>query len=131
MARNWNRLSSVGMILLLAALVTSATSLVGDEVAKDGKGRVVSRRTTNPDQSSHRSTFRYGPDSGQPLMVVDEDFDPSDRATRKVVKHFDAQGRIEETLELTIDTAGKETGKRTRYERHADGRISEQVTPIK
>lgn len=118
---------SVGLAFLSAAEARPGPQ---DEVSKDAKGRVVSRRTTNPDKSGHRTSFQYGADSKQPLVVVDEDLDPFGHVAKRVEQRFDAQGRAMEKLDVRIDSAGKQTGTRTRYHYEPSGRRVEQVTPV-
>lgn len=120
----------LGVGLALSMSAAAAHSAPDEEVTKDAKGRVTSRRTTNTDKSGHRSSFQYGSDSTQPLVVVEEDFDQLDRVTKRVEQRFDAPGRIKEKLDVRIDAAGKQTGTRTRYSYDAAGRRFEHVTPV-
>jgi hypothetical protein len=128
MSRIFGSLLSVGLAFLLGA--AKAGPAPDDAVTKDSKGRVISRTTTNPDQSRHRTSFEYGSDSARPLVIVDEDLDRFDQATKRVEQRFDGEGRLREKLDLRIDAAGKRTGTRTRYDYDPSGRRFDQVTPV-
>jgi len=128
MARIFGLFLGVGLGFLVGA--AEARPALDDAVTKDSKGRVISRTTTNPDQSRHRTSFQYGSDSDRPLVVVDEDLDRLEQATKRVEQRFDGQGRLREKLDLRIDAAGKQTGTRTRYVYDRSGRRFEEVTPV-
>jgi hypothetical protein len=119
---------SVGLVFLASAAQPQSTP--ADEVTKDAKGRVLSRKTTNPDQSGHRTSYEYGARSDRPSVILDEDLDRFDRVTKRVEQRFDDEGRIWEKLEIRIDAAGTRTGTRTRYSYDQSGRRSEHVTPV-
>jgi hypothetical protein len=119
---------TVGLGLLLGA--ASAVPALADTVTKDQKGRVLTRTTTNPDQSRHVTSYQYAPDSDRALAIVDEDFDKSGQATRRTEQRFDGEGRLREKLDIQLDAAGKRTGTRTRYDYDPSGKRSEQVTPL-
>lgn len=129
MPKHFGCFLSVGLGLFLSA--AEARPSADDQVVKDPKGRVISKLTTNADKSAHRSSFQYGSDSAQPLVVVDEDLDPMGHATKRVVQRFDSRGRIQEKLDLQIDAGEGQTGTRTRYTYDPSGQRFEQVTPVK
>ena len=118
----------VGLALFMTA--ARAHPAPADEVAKDAKGRVISRKTTNPDQSSHKTSFQYRSDSEQPLVIADEDFDRFGQVAKRVEQRFDGQGRVMEKLDVRIVAAGKQTGTRTRYHYEQSGRRTEEVIPV-
>jgi hypothetical protein len=91
---------SVGLGLFLSA--AEARPSADDQTVKDSKGRVISKLTTNADKSAHRAAFQYGSDSGQPLVIVDEDLDPSGHATKRVEQRFDSRGRIQAKLDEQV-----------------------------
>jgi hypothetical protein len=119
---------TVGFGLLLGA--TTVASAAADAVTKDPKGRVLTRSTTNQDQTRHLTSYQYAADGDRALVVVDEDFDKSGRATRRVEQRFDLEGRLLEKLDVQLDEQGKPKGTRTRYAYDPSGKRSEQVTPL-
>ena len=128
MPRFVGRVLSAGLALFIVA--APAHPAPAGQVTKDAKGRVVSRKTTNPDQSSHMTSFQYRADSQRPLVVADVDLDQFGNVTKRVEQRFDGQGRVTEKLDLRIDVAGRQTGTRTRYHYDESGRRSEQAIPV-
>jgi hypothetical protein len=123
--------SLLGLGLALGAGKAGAGPAAGPAVTKDAKGRVISRTTTNPDMSGHRTVFQYGPESDQPVVVLDHDFDQAGRTTKRVEQKFDGQGRLLEKLDVSKGTAGKDMGIRTQYHYDDAGRRTEEIIPIR
>lgn len=123
--------SLLGIGLAVCASQVGAGPAAGPEVTKDAKGRVISRTTTNPDMSGHRTVFQYGAESDQPVVVLDHDFDQAGRTTKRVEQKFDGQGRLLEKLDVSKGTAGKDLGTRTQYHYDDSGRRTEEIVPIR
>jgi hypothetical protein len=119
---------SVGLGLLLGAAEIAAAP--ADQVTKDHNGRVISRTTKNADRSSHRTSVMYRSDAEYPKVVLDEDFDPLGRPTKRVRQRFDGQGRLREKVEVTIDAQGEERGTQTEYQYDPSGRRREEAKPV-
>ena len=99
---------AVGLGLLLGA-VSPGTALSADVVTKDARGRVLTRTATHDDRSRRVTSYQYGADSDQPVVVVEQDLDPAGEATSRVEQRFDGEGRLREKIDLRFDEPGKRT----------------------
>lgn len=120
---------ALAIVLTVPSLVAAQAAPV-EQITRDAKGRVVSRRATNADKTGHRTLLQYATDSEQPLVVVDEDFDRLGQLVKRVEQRFDGQGRIMEKVDVRIDAAGKQAGTRTRYQYDQSGARTEEVIPV-
>jgi hypothetical protein len=119
---------SVGLGLL--PCVARAAGPADEQIARDSKGRVISRIKANADGGTRRTAIQYASESERPAVVVDEDADPQGRPTKRVEQRFDGQGRLREKLEVAIDPDGREHGTRTRYRYEPSGKRLEDVQRV-
>ena len=107
-------------------------SLAGSVVllSRDVSGRVQSRRVLSADGSRVATATEYWPHTDVARRSVEEAVDPAGRPTRRTVQEFDQRGRLLERRAVSIDTAGKERGSRTRYNYDARGQRSATTSPV-